>query len=199
MQRWQKRSGILSFLAGNLLVWGLAVLWSGPASAQAPGGGSADKQTQFEKGRVVVGQACAACHTTIVRMIQVHRQSADEWRDTVYFMISRGAQVMPDEIEPVVAYLAATAGKDSPVVPQTAAVAGRGGRGGAGAGPQLPAGAGRAILQQNCQTCHDLATASSKMPSEEWSDVITRMVSYGATVAPKDQETLATYLNGLNK
>ena len=60
----------------------------------------------IEKGRLVVAQACTTCHTTLGRMLQVHKQTAPQWKDTVYFMISRGAQVMPDEIDAVAAFLA---------------------------------------------------------------------------------------------
>jgi cbb3-type cytochrome c oxidase subunit III len=144
----------------------------------------------------VVAQVCTTCHTTLGRMIQVHKQTAEQWKDTVYFMISRGAQVMPDEIEPVTAFLAATAGSGA----QTSTPAsGRGRAGGGGAGQQAAEADGRAILQRNCQQCHELATASKKLPSEDWRAVITRMVTYGARLNPADQQTLIAYLNGLEK
>ena len=61
---------------------------------------------EVAKGRLVVAQACTTCHTTLGRMLQVHKQTTAQWKDTVYFMISRGAQVMPEEIDAVAAYLA---------------------------------------------------------------------------------------------
>jgi len=176
-------------------VWTFALLSSGVAaqvSASAPG----DRQAQIEKGRQVVAQVCTTCHTTLGRMIQVHKQTAEQWRDTVYFMISRGAQVMPDEIEPVTAFLAATAGSGTQTSAQTP---GRGRAGGGGPGQQPAEADGRAILQRNCQQCHELATASKKLASEDWSVVITRMVTYGARLTPADQRTLTGYLNGLEK
>jgi len=171
-------------IALNLLAWIFAVQIS--ARAQ-----TAD-QSQMDKGRQVVAEVCSACHTTITRMVQVHRQTADEWKSTVYFMISRGAQVMPDEIEPVVAYLAATGGK-GPAQTTNA------GRGAAARSGQTAQADGRAIFQQTCQQCHELAMASSKMPSEEWSAVITRMMTYGARLSASDQQRLTEYLNGLTK
>src|SRR5215510_6206389 len=60
---------------------------------------------QIDKGRVVVAQVCTTCHTTLGRMLQVHKQTREQWKDLVFFMISRGAQVMPDEIDAVIAYL----------------------------------------------------------------------------------------------
>jgi len=69
-------------------------------------------KAQIDKGRAVVAQVCTTCHTTLGRMLQVHKQTPEQWKDLVYFMISRGAQVMPNEIDAVAAFLSATAGKD---------------------------------------------------------------------------------------
>jgi mono/diheme cytochrome c family protein len=69
---------------------------------------------QIEKGRVVVGQVCTTCHTTLGRMLQVHKQTREQWKELVFFMISRGAQVMPDEIDAVTAFLVANSGRERP-------------------------------------------------------------------------------------
>jgi mono/diheme cytochrome c family protein len=113
---------------------------------------SSDAQSpDIEKGRLVVAQACTTCHTTLGRMLQVHKQTAPQWKDTVYFMISRGAQVMPDEIDAVAAFLAqssAAEGRGGARGPaeQTPNAPRRGGGGrGQGGGEQAPpAPAGRA-------------------------------------------------------
>jgi len=65
----------------GLLVIGLA-LWM-PVAARAQG-----DDPQIEKGRVVIGQVCTTCHTTLGRMLQVHRQTREQWRELVFFMIS---------------------------------------------------------------------------------------------------------------
>jgi cytochrome c5 len=179
----------------TLTVWNLVMLISVALSSGLAAQGSAnvsgDQSAQIEKGRRVVAQVCATCHTTIVRMLQVHKQTPEQWKDTVYFMISRGAQIMPDEIGPVTAFLAATAGNAR----QTPADAsGRGRPGARGAGQQAPAADGAAILQQNCQQCHELATASKKDDSEDWTAVIARMMTYGARLTAADQQTLIGYL-----
>ena len=87
----------------------IAVVISIPVAAHAQGG----NDPQIEKGRAVVAQVCTTCHTTLGRMLQVHKQTREQWRDLVFFMISRGAQVMPDEIDAVVAFLNATAGRET--------------------------------------------------------------------------------------
>ena len=183
-----------------LAVWTFAVLMSAAllssgVAAQVPTSARDNQQAQIEKGRQVVAQVCTTCHTTLGRMIQVHKQTAEQWKDTVYFMISRGAQVMPDEIEPVTTFLAATAGSGS----QTSTPTSGRGRAGGGPGQQAAEADGRTILQRNCQQCHELATASKKLASEDWRAVITRMVTYGARLTAADQQTLIGYLNGLEK
>ena len=171
------RLRIRSLLVCNFVVWISAATLSSGVAAQVSTTASGDQAAQIEKGRQVVAQVCSACHTTIVRMVQVHKQTAEQWKDTVYFMISRGAQIMPDEIEPVTAYLAAAGGSN----PQA--------RG------RAPEADGGAILQRNCQQCHELAVASKKLDSEEWSAVITRMMTYGARLTPADREKLIEYLS----
>ena len=171
----------------------LVALLGSSMTAQVPTNApaAAPSATQIEKGRQVVAQVCATCHATLGRMIQVHKQSAEEWRSTVYFMISRGAQIMPDEIEAVTAFLATTAGKNS----QAATQGGGRGRGAGAAGQQSTDGA--AILQRNCQQCHELATATKKPAAQEWRTVVTRMMTYGARLTPAEQEALVGYLNGV--
>ena|SRR5689334_17290249 len=90
------------------LIIGVPVVPMAQGASQAP----IETQAQIEKGRAVVAQVCTTCHTTLGRMLQVHKQSPEQWKDLVYFMISRGAQVMPNEIDDVAAFLSATAGKD---------------------------------------------------------------------------------------
>jgi mono/diheme cytochrome c family protein len=86
----------------------LVISWPGTAGAQR------GDDPQIEKGRVVVAQVCTTCHTTLGRMLQVHKQTREQWRELVFFMISRGAQVMPDEIEAVTAFLVANSGRERP-------------------------------------------------------------------------------------
>jgi mono/diheme cytochrome c family protein len=93
----------------RVAVFAIALVMWMPVAARAQG-----DDAQIEKGRVVVAQVCTACHTTLGRMLQVHKQTREQWRDLVFFMISRGAQVMPDEIDAVTAFLVSTSGRDRP-------------------------------------------------------------------------------------
>jgi mono/diheme cytochrome c family protein len=101
-----------------LVMIALAMLVPVPVRLAAQGQSGDDPQ--IEKGRVVVAQVCTTCHTTLGRMLQVHKQTREQWRDLVFFMISRGAQVMPDEIDAVTAFLVANAGRERPA-PRSAA------------------------------------------------------------------------------
>jgi cytochrome c5 len=173
------------------VLWISAVPESSGRAVQVAAAAPSDRAAQIEKGRQVVAQVCAACHTTIVRMVQVHKQTEEQWKDIVYFMISRGAQIMPDEIEPVTIYLASTGGSN----PQGTQTSGRGRANIAGSG-QTGGTDGATILQRNCQQCHEVAVASKKPDSEDWSAVITRMMTYGARLTPEDRQKLIEYLSG---
>lgn len=68
----------------------------------------------------------------------------------------------------------------------------------AAAGDDLPAGAGRTILQMQCTWCHDLREVTKFRgfyDRSQWRDIVRTMVEYGATVNEKDVEVLADYLN----
>jgi len=126
------------------VVWMSIALFSTGLTAQGSANAPSDQSPDIEKGRLVVAQACTTCHTTLGRMLQVHKQTAPQWKDTLYFMISRGAQVMPDEIDAVAAFLAQSSaaegrgGAPGPAEP-TPNARRRGGAGrGQGGGEQAP-------------------------------------------------------------
>ncbi len=127
-------------------------------------------------------------------MLEIRNRSEDEWRDTIYSMIGRGAQVLPDEIEPLVAYLVASAGsgrqqRPSPGLSPATATTNQG-----------PPGAGAdAILAQRCLQCHDIERATTRLSSDDWETVIDRMVTLGASVTPAERQTLLEYLNSLEQ
>lgn len=158
-------------------------------------------QADIEKGKVAVTQICVGCHDggAIMRMVAVRKKTADEWRDTVYRMIGRGAQVFPDEIEPLTAYLTATGGQ-VPAQPAGGAPSAAGRRGRAAQAPTTADGDATAILARRCQLCHDLAKATTKSATaESWDAIIDRMVKLGAAVTPAEHQTLTAYLNAQQK
>jgi cytochrome c2 len=172
MKAWIVTAGMVAVIQAT----GMA---AGQSVAQSP------QQARIEKGRVAVSQVCVGCHSGggaggIMRMLEVREKSEQEWRETVYRMIGRGAQVFPDEIEPLTAYLASSARRSR---------------------PQTPSSGGQAdsILARRCGQCHDLTRATTKLASEDWPTIIDRMVGLGAVVTPAERQTLIEYLTALKK
>ena len=150
--------------------------------------------SQEQRGEEALGQACTQCHRLGTILIQ--RKTAEQWRDTVYSMISRGAQVMPDEIDPLTVYLTARFGPDSPPpVFQSSGSQGNTSNTPVALQESLPSGPGRAILSGQCVQCHTLEQALASPRSEaQWEEIITQMVNLGASLGPEEQGRLAQYL-----
>jgi cytochrome c5 len=166
----------------------MLVLAAAPA-AQTPAPAPNPQQAAVEQGKLAFGQACMACHS--FNQLGLHRKTADQWRDTVYSMIGRGAQVFPAEIEPLTAYLTSVFGAD---VPRTTA--------GRSQTPALPEGEASTLLTQRCTRCHNqqVATGPAGRSEQEWRQVITRMADvYGAAVTQAERDTLVKYLAALKR
>jgi cytochrome c5 len=199
MHRVRSNDRILFLSFWTLVAVIAAAELGGGLAAQASASVSNDPQAQIEKGRTAVGQTCAACHAGIMRMAQAQKQNQEQWKDTIFSMIGRGAEILPDEIDPIAAFLAATsAGAGNGQADAQTAQRG-GGRQGPGRPEQAGNADGSAILQRTCQQCHDMKTATTKTASEEWSAVIAKMVGYGAKLSPPDQQKLIEYLEGTGK
>jgi cytochrome c5 len=173
----------IALTIGIVTVW-MAAAVNGSPMAPPQAAGQTAGQAQIEKGRVAVTQVCIGCHGGgIMRMLDIRQKTAQEWRETVYRMIGRGAQIFPDEIEPITAYLVASTGKK----PSAATVANQG------------SSDARAILERRCQQCHDLTRATTKPVSADWRAVIDAMVTLGAALTPAEQEIVIRYLSGQPK
>lgn len=59
----------------------------------------------------------------------------------------------------------------------------------------LPAGAGADVLKQRCMSCHesDIIT-SQKLSLTGWTNSVSKMVRWGATITPAEREVLQPYL-----
>jgi len=144
------------------------VMWLAPGAAAQN-----TPQAQIEKGRIAVTAVCTGCHDTgILRIVEMRQKSVDEWRDTVYKMIGRGAHIMPDEIEPITMYLASVRR------------------------PQQPdaAGEGPAILARRCRQCHDVERATTLPAGQNWNTIVDRMMALGAALTPAERRALLAHL-----
>ena len=56
------------------------------------------------EGKRLLTAACGGCHGLDVTLGS--RKNAIQWRTTIHDMISRGAQIFPEEVDVLVAYLA---------------------------------------------------------------------------------------------
>lgn len=184
------------FLPALILGAGLIVAQSAgvkaAAKGQAQNNGPAESE-QVAKGRTVFGESCIQCHS--MNTVMIEHKPAQQWRGTVYSMISRGAELTPDEIEPVVAYLAATFGPSSTLPLPGASSSNKSGGVAAGGVESLPAGKGKQVLMRTCVRCHSLSLVTASRKSEDgWVKTVARMVSYGAALAPANQQVLVQYL-----
>jgi competence protein ComEA len=60
----------------------------------------------------------------------------------------------------------------------------------------MPAGAGKAIVQEKCVMCHALTVVISKHSSHsEWDQVVNQMVSRGADLSDEEIDTVIEYLS----
>lgn len=92
----------------------------------------------------------------------------------------------------LLAACAASATGQRPAATPAAATAVR-----ATSGDELPAGAGKAILDASCTSCHGLNEVTKFRgfyDRRQWRDIVVTMVEYGAALKPDEIEVLATYL-----
>jgi cytochrome c5 len=180
MRKVHPASALISILTGTFVLTIVFATQSAPVlrAAQAPTPTAAAGTSSVEQGRKSVSRGCVQCHGPQHYAIQ--RKSAEGWRRTVYDMVTRGSPLLVEEIEPVVAFLTATFGPNSPIP-------------GSKAGP-LPDERGREILMANCTMCHAVEMVRGTKKSEaEWLQTIDRMVTNGATIAATDKPILAKY------
>jgi mono/diheme cytochrome c family protein len=132
------------------------------------------------EGRDVVAVACTQCHAPSA--FTDLREDTDAWRQQVYDMVLRGAQVGPGDIDRVVHYLAINFGPGVNVPLPVRAVT-------------LPEGPGKDLVEQDCVLCHGLdRVAAVKRPPAGWSEVLKKMQFYGAPVSGNDEQTITAYL-----
>lgn len=59
----------------------------------------------------------------------------------------------------------------------------------------LPDGPGKAVVQRDCLTCHDVHKTTSKRGNEDdWANTVSQMIGRGANVSDDDAKTIAKYM-----
>lgn len=59
----------------------------------------------------------------------------------------------------------------------------------------LPDGPGKAVVQRDCLTCHDVHKTTSKRGNEDdWANTVSQMIGRGANVSDDDANTIVEYM-----
>lgn len=176
------RYRIKTLLVGIFFLLGLVLVGIQGVGIASPSRPIPSQSEEVSEGMNVFGQACIQCHTRPI----LQRKTEEGWRDTVYSMISRGAQVMPNEIDPLISYLSHQFGPDSSS--QTAEVE-------ASDGSIAVSGElGQTIIARVCTQCHAIEVVTESRKSEvEWQETISRMISYGAVLTADEKSVVESY------
>ena len=149
-----------------------AVAWSALTIASAAltfGAVQNEKSIELPEGqgKKILETACVTCHglDKVAEKVGLTREA---WREVVQNMVRVGADLKDDQISVLADYLAANFGE------------------------------GRKILETACTTCHTLDEVKKFrgfFKREDWQDVVSTMVKYGANVKEAQIPVLVDYLS----
>ncbi|MEE2822014.1 MAG: hypothetical protein VYA53_03435 [Acidobacteriota bacterium] len=132
------------------------------------------------EGKAMVTSVCTTCHS--LGTVLTNRGTGEEWEQTVNEMITRGAQIFPDEIETMVDYLGTHYGprQASSAAPSTSSVA---------------SSDGQQVFQNKCFQCHgDTMWRDLRQDRRSWEATLYRMVGRGALWTEEEIGQMADYL-----
>lgn len=142
-----------------------------PLRAQAPGA------LPQGDGRDLAATACSQCHN--LNVLMAGRDGPVGWKNHVYNMVLRGAQLTPREADIVIQYLVTNFG---PIAPAATTVA-------------LPGGPGKELVETRCAVCHTLERVTVvKRQKGDWDHIVSRMYERWGVSAPEEAQTIAAYL-----
>jgi mono/diheme cytochrome c family protein len=125
-------------------------------------------------GRVILDRACNNCHPA-AGVAREHFATKAEYSDLVARMVTKGAPLSEQEIDTLATYLFEHFGvKQEPG----------------------DTSVGRALLERSCTTCHSLNGIELHVHDsvDPYRDLISRMISHGATLSDEEAAILAQYL-----
>lgn len=147
------------------VLFGLIVILFGTASTRA--------DQSDTPGRAIFEHVCTACHG--VAPIAATRNGPGGWRNTVYDMVDKGAQIQSQvELDSIVNYLSSTYGPSAGQMHTGPLPAGSAVR--SPANPTstdylalLPSSKGADLVKGYCSICHDVGRiVATRRSSEEW-------------------------------
>jgi cytochrome c5 len=129
---------------------------------------SGQSDALVDKGEQIQNASCISCHD--LRPIQTQALDKDGWTKVIASMVDKGAEVKPEDVPALVAYLVKSHGP-------------------------LPDGPGKTILLNTCTVCHDLGRVRRQGGSrEDWDDTLSAMLNEGAMLSEQDYPVLLDYL-----
>jgi len=166
----------------------------GTRSWAAPGEPGQSSAFPDGEGKGLVLAACTQCHN--LGSIVLQRKTMDGWERTVRDMVSRGAQVRPEEIVLISDYLTRSFGPAAPPPAQQASVAASADSLMTGSALAiLPEGRARALILAACTECHGLNRITDQRKDEAgWRATVKDMVRLGARLKPDEAGSVVTYL-----
>jgi cytochrome c5 len=170
----------LKYVCGLSCLAGLLLCASGKLYGQA-----APSDLPPGNGRELVAVACSQCHG--LKLIVTLRDSRAGWKRHVDEMVLRGTQLLPEEADTVVQYLAKNFGPSAGPM-----------QGGAGASEiSLPKGPGQDLVDSRCTLCHDLGRITTvRRSKEEWDHTVRDMLGRLPRMpTPEEIQTMTSYLN----
>jgi cytochrome c5 len=159
------------------------------APTPAPGGGAgnfgsgaaAANPFPDHPGREVVSVACTQCHGPNV-FTQL-RMGETAWRNQIYDMVLRGAQIGPDDIDTAVKYMVASYGPGVAFPGQQPAQV------------SLADGAAKPLVEGGCALCHGLdRVVATKRSKGEWQNIVNRMMYFGSPLSGDQVSSVVDYL-----
>ena len=155
----------MSRIAGSLACAALALTLAAARSTVVVSGQS---DALADKGEQIQNASCISCHD--LRPIQTQALDKDGWTKVIASMVDKGAEVKPEDVPALVAYLVKSHGP-------------------------LPDGPGKTILLNTCTVCHDLGRVRRQGGSrEDWDDTLSAMLNEGAMLSEQDYPVLLDYL-----
>jgi cytochrome c5 len=146
------------------------------------------------EGKGLVLATCTQCHSLNSTVQQ--RKPAAEWERTVRDMVARGAQIQPEEMQIIAAYLAKSFPPGAPSLggdnaPRTAMNT----QADPNAPAALPEGTAKAFIVRACIECHSLDRITLRRKDEAgWRASVKDMVRLGAILRPDEESAMIAYL-----
>jgi mono/diheme cytochrome c family protein len=165
----------------KLAVFSIGVVLLAGSAAAVSQSATGDPLLPPGAGRDQVVAICTSCHGAWA-FAQL-REGRTGWNRVIGEMVMHGAQVTPEDIDPIANYLSTEFGPGKPVPTAIPADV------------TLPPGKAKDLVSGACGTCHGLDRVSAgRRSQQEWNRVVARMTSYGLPLAEDQSKTIAAYL-----